>query len=313
MRVILKSRGKLKSETVPEMNATAPISVIIPHHNRSHLIERAISSIQRQPLQPLEILIVDDASTPEHFAALQQHSGGARIIRLETNGGAARARNAGIAAAKGDFIAFLDDDDEWFPERLELQWTIIHDDPTLQAVAGAMTIRYQDGSEELLLSHSPRIMTLQTALEGTPAMLQTLLIRTATMRQLGGFDSDFFILDDREFWIRFTEAGLRAYYLQQPLARLERSDTERLTRNWKKYTAEEIKVVDKHANLYEKTRGQGAVRREKSKILRRAGIRKGGITGRLAYAGGCLIGGEWGALTRLLTTARMAEVPYARG
>ena len=83
----------------------------------------------------------------EHFAALQQHSGVARIIRLETNGGRPAARNAGIAAAKGEFIAFLDDDDEWFPERLELQWTITRDDPSLQAVAGAMTIRYQDGSE----------------------------------------------------------------------------------------------------------------------------------------------------------------------
>jgi len=133
------------------------------------------------------------------------------------------------------------------------------------------------------------------------------------MRQLGGFDSDFLILDDREFWIRFTAAGLRAFYVTRPLARLERSDMERLTRNWKKYTAEEIKVVVKHADLYEKTRGKGAVRRERSKILRRAGIRKGRIAGRLAYALGCLLGGEWASLTRLLTTAKMAEVPYARG
>lgn len=236
------------------MNATAPISVIIPHHNRSHLIDRAIASIRCQPLQPLEILIVDDASTPEHVAALQQHSGIARIIRLEKNGGAARARNAGIAAAKGEFIAFLDDDDEWFPERLELQWNITRGDPSLQAVAGAMTIRYQDGSEELLLSHSPRIMTIQTALEGTPAMLQTLLIRTEAIRALGGFDPAFTIMEDWEFWIRFTVAGLRACYLQQPLARLERSDMQRLTRNWQRYVAMELKVVDKHAALFESVR-----------------------------------------------------------
>ncbi len=313
MRATLPSGGKLKSETVPEMNATAPISVIIPHHNRSHLIERAISSIRSQSLQPLEILIVDDASTPEHVAALQQHSGIARIIKLDKNGGAARARNAGIAAAQGEFVAFLDDDDEWFPERLELQWNLISADPSLQAVAGAMTIRYQDGSEELLLSHSPRIMTIQAALEGTPAMLQTLLIRTGAMRALGGFDPAFTVMEDWEFWIRFTVAGLRAYYLQQPLARLERSDMQRLTRNWRRYVAMELKVVEKHAALYESVRGKGAARLERSKILRRAGIRKGSVVGRLAYASGCLIGAEWGSLTRLLTTARMTEVPYARG
>jgi glycosyltransferase involved in cell wall biosynthesis len=295
------------------MHATAPISVIVPHHNRSHLIGRALDSIQRQTLQPLEILLVDDCSLPEHIQALEQYRGIADIVLLDKNGGAARARNEGIGRAKGEFLAFLDDDDQWFPERLEAQWNIIRDDPSLNAVAAAMTIHYQDGTEELLLSHAPPIMTVQTALEGTPALLQTLLIRTTTMRGLGGFDSDFSILDDREFWIRFTAAGFRAHYLTRPLAILERSDTERLTRNWTKYTAEEIKVVDKHADLYEKTRGKGAVRRERSKILRRAGIRKGGIVGRLAYLAGCLLAGEWSSLSRLLTTAKMAEVPYARG
>ncbi len=88
---------------------------------------------------------------------------------------------------------------------------------------------------------------------------------------------------------------------------------QRLTRNWQRYVAMELKVVDKHAALFESVRGKGAARLERSKILRRAGIRKGSITGRLAYAGGCLIGREWGSLTHLLTTARMTEVPYARG
>jgi len=295
------------------MNATVPISVIIPHHNRSHLIGRAIESICRQTVQPLEILIIDDCSKPQHAAALQRFSGAARIVLQEKNGGAARARNAGIDLAKGEFVAFLDDDDEWFPERLELHWNIIRNDPGLQAVAGAMTIHYQDGSEELLLSHSPQIITVQAALEGTPALFSTLLIRTDTMRQLGGFDGDFLILDDREFWIRFTAAGFKAFYLSRPVARLERGDMERLTRDWRRYTAEEIRVVDKHLDLYEKTRGKSAARLERSKILRRAGFRKGGIAGRLIYLGGCLLGTEWGSLTRLLTTAKMAEVPHTRG
>jgi glycosyltransferase involved in cell wall biosynthesis len=292
---------------------TAPISVVIPHHNRSHLIEQALASIRRQTLQPSEILIVDDGSQPEHANALQQYSDRARIVLLEKNGGAARARNAGVKEAHGEFVAFLDDDDEWFPERLELQWNILRADPSLQAVASAMTIRYQDGSEEPLVSHSPQIVTLQAALEGTPAMLQTLLIGTETIRRLAGFDPSFLVMEDWEFWIRFTAAGWRAHYLPQPLARLERSDRERLTRNWRRYVAMELKVVSKHRELYERVRGKGAARRERSKILRRAGIRRGRIAGRLAYLAGCLLAGEWGSLTHLLTTAKMIEVPYARG
>jgi glycosyltransferase involved in cell wall biosynthesis len=294
------------------MKATAPISVIIPHHNRSQLIGRAIDSIQRQTLQCLEILIVDDCSKPVHYAALQRYSGAAQIIRLEKNCGAPGARTIGISRAKGEFIAFLDDDDLWVPEKLELQWNTIRNNPDLHAVAGGMTIHYQDDSEEFLLSHSPEIMTVQTALEGTPALLQTLLIRTECIRQLGGFDSNFRIMDDREFWIRLTAAGLKAFYMPMPLACLDRSDMERLTRHWTRYTLEELKVVDKHRDLYEKTRGKGAARREWSKILRRAGIRKGGLSGRLPYALGCLLGGEWGYLARVLATAKMFDIPYAR-
>jgi glycosyltransferase involved in cell wall biosynthesis len=295
------------------MNASASISVIIPHHNRSHLIGRAIDSIRRQTLQPSEILIIDDGSKPEHAAALQQYSSVARIVLLDKNCGAPHARNEGISRAKGEFTAFLDDDDEWVPEKLELQWDILRSDSNLDAVAAPMTIHYQDESEELLRSHSPEIMTLQTALEGTPAMLQTVLVRTEAIRKLAGFDPKFLIMEDWEFWIRFTAAGLRAYYMPQPLARLERSEMERLTRNWRRYTAMEIEVVNKHRELYEKIFGKGAARRQRSKILRRAGIRKGRITGRLAYAAGCLLAGEWGFLTKLLTTAKMIEVPYARG
>ena len=223
-----------------------------------------------------------------------------------------QARNEGIKRAAGQFIAFLDDDDEWVPEKLALQWDLLQNDPSLDAAAASMTVHCPNRPDEPLRSHSPEIMTVQTALEGTPAMLQTVLIRTEALRKLGGFDPAFPIMEDWEFWIRFTEAGMRAHYMQQPLARLERSNIERLTRNWKRYTTMEMKVVDKHQDLYEKIRGKGAARRERSKILRRAGIRKGRITGRLAYAAGCLLGREWGSLKALLTRGKMAGVPYAR-
>lgn len=138
------------------MDPAASISVIVPHHNRSHLIFDAIDSIRRQTLQPLEILIVDDGSTPEHRAALDRLTDIARIIHLEKNVGASQARNEGIDRARGEYIAFLDDDDCWMLEKLELQLKILRDDPSLDAVAGAMIIYNEDGSEGLLLSHSRR-------------------------------------------------------------------------------------------------------------------------------------------------------------
>jgi glycosyltransferase involved in cell wall biosynthesis len=293
---------------VPE----AGISVVVPHYNRPHLIGKALESIRRQTLPPLEIIVVDDASAPEHRAALQQHSTGARILQLETNVGAAQARNLGIQAASGAFIAFLDDDDEWVPEKLEIQWKAIRSDPALDAVASAMTEHYEDGTEALLRSHSPSIMTLRTALEGTPALLQTLLIRTNVIRRLGGLDPRFRIMEDQEFWVRFIDAGFRALYLPTPLARLNRRSMARLTRDLKKYCAAQLQVVEKHHALYERIYGHGGAQRQRSKIIRRSGVCRGGVEGRLAYLHGCLLGNAWGHLFRLLTTGEMIYPPYAR-
>src|SRR5579871_3325601 len=99
-----------------------PVSVIIAHYNRSDRIGAALASINQQTCRPLEVIVVDDASRDEHRSNLKEFASAARILYLDRNGGPAQARNAGIEAAHGEFLAFLDDDDEWFPTKLETQW-----------------------------------------------------------------------------------------------------------------------------------------------------------------------------------------------
>jgi glycosyltransferase involved in cell wall biosynthesis len=292
--------------------ATAPISVIIPHYNRSHLIGSAIESVCRQTLPPMEIIIVDDASDPVHRKALEEFRSVARIVYLDANIGPGRARNAGVKAAAGEFLAFLDDDDEWFPDKLQRQWEVIGNDQDLQAVAAPMTIRYPSGPDGVLRSHAREIISLRAALQGTPAMLQTLLIRAEALRQIGGFDSSFRVLSDREFWVRFTAAGCRARYMHEPVARLDRRHIRRFTSDHKRYLFLELNLIEKHADLYERTLGKGAVRRERSKVLRRHGSMFGGVDGRLRYLRGCLMAAEWKPLLHLFTTGQMMEVPYVR-
>jgi GT2 family glycosyltransferase len=144
-------------------------------------------------------------------------------------------------------------------------------------------------------------------------MLQTVLMRANVMRQLGGFDSTFRVLPDREFWIRFTAAGFKARYMPEPVAWLDRGGGNRFTRNQKRYLALELAIVDKHAALYESALGKRAGRIARSKILRRSGGISGGVRGRLRYLRGCLMAAEWSALLRLCTTGRMSEVPYTSG
>lgn len=102
------------------------VSVIIPFFNRSHTIERCLISVQKQTLSDFECLIIDDGSDANEASVLQSITSGLsdqrfRIITLTANRGGGAARNAGIEQAQGEYIAFLDSDDEWLPSKLEKQ------------------------------------------------------------------------------------------------------------------------------------------------------------------------------------------------
>ncbi len=100
------------------------VSVIIPTHNRSHLISRSIQSVLNQTYQDFEIIIVDDGSTDnteEIIKEFQEQNKRIRYIRHKENKGGAAARNTGIRAAQGEYVAFQDSDDEWLPEKLDKQ------------------------------------------------------------------------------------------------------------------------------------------------------------------------------------------------
>lgn len=100
--------------------ATAKISVVIPCYNRAGLIARAVASAVAQSHVPHEVIVVDDGSTDGSADVAASLPGPVRVLR-QANSGASAARNAGIASATGDWVAFLDSDDEWHPDKLRLQ------------------------------------------------------------------------------------------------------------------------------------------------------------------------------------------------
>ena len=104
------------------------VSVIIPTYNRAHLIGRAIQSVLAQTYQDFEVIVVDDGSTDNtEEVVLNFGSEKMRYIRHGTNRGVAAARNTGIRNARGEYIAFQDSDDEWYPNRLESISEIMED------------------------------------------------------------------------------------------------------------------------------------------------------------------------------------------
>ena len=96
------------------------ISVIVPTYNRAQQLPRALDSILCQSCSPKEIIVVDDGSTDETSALMTSEYPEIVFIQQQ-NTGVSSARNVGIKRASGDWIAFLDSDDEWLPEKLEIQ------------------------------------------------------------------------------------------------------------------------------------------------------------------------------------------------
>ena len=114
------------------MNGKTPkVSVIIPTYNRAHLVGRAIRSVLNQTYQDFEIIVVDDGSTDNTEEVVKSFNDPRiRYIRHEKNRGGSAACNTGIRAARGEYIAFQDSDDEWLPEKLEKQMQVFENTPT---------------------------------------------------------------------------------------------------------------------------------------------------------------------------------------
>jgi glycosyltransferase involved in cell wall biosynthesis len=122
-------------------------SVIIPFHDRLDWTRQAIASVIGQTYQDFEIIVVDDGSAEDHRASIEKLDTRIRYIRQEQRGAGA-ARNAGIKIAAGEFIAFLDSDDLFLPEKLEIQIGILHDHPNLLLIHSSY-IRVDETGNEL--------------------------------------------------------------------------------------------------------------------------------------------------------------------
>lgn len=157
------------------------VSVIIPTYNRAHVVHRSIESALSQTCKDLEVLIVDDGSTDETFDAVKPffRFPQVRYLRHETNKGHQAARNTGIKNARGDYVAFLDSDDTWIPQKTELQLDAIRKKGADYVVlswfveqrGGSETRRFEREYEgcvyqEMLASDGPSCVSMLVAREG---------------------------------------------------------------------------------------------------------------------------------------------------
>jgi glycosyltransferase involved in cell wall biosynthesis len=196
------------------------VSVVIPVHNAASFIEEAVESVLCQSVRPHQIIVVDDGST-DGTADILRTFGGRIQVTSHRYGSAAASRNAGVARADGAWVAFLDADDVWLPEKLERQLALTADD----RVGLVYTDRFNIGSRGNLPGIQSDIQPpysgdvfLDVLVHGNRITLSSVIVRTALFRALGGFSETLRNAEDWDLWIRLSESHHVAVCLE-PLVR----------------------------------------------------------------------------------------------
>jgi glycosyltransferase involved in cell wall biosynthesis len=276
--------------------AVNSVSVVVPHYNRPDLVREALLSIREQTLKPAEVLLVDDNSSLENRDRLRDLSSLATILSTPKIIGTSGARNFGAQQAKGEWLAFLDDDDAWLPDKQERQIRYLEAHPNVEALGGGMTMVTPDGRREYWGDTYTHRLTLASALCYTASMAQALMIRRDVFFELGGFDSRMRYLEDYEFGIRLLASAHETHFLGEPLFVYHRGGRQQLSLQWVKMFSAETKILNMHASLARREFGPLGALRLKARCYRKYGLRKGRLMGRLIWAWGCALEAIFGRL-----------------
>lgn len=201
----------------------ALVTVVIPAYEEERFVGEAIESVLAQTYPAVETIVVDDGSG-DRSAEVAAGYEGVTVMRQDNRGPAA-ARNAGVAAGRGELVTFLDADDRMVPERLEIQVGHLRANPGVGCVIGSQELELEDGAELPYWAHGTEkpLLTAESTLEptDTPNVYATsMLMSRRTFEDSGGFDESIAIgAEDADLVLRLIEAGVEVARLEDVIVR----------------------------------------------------------------------------------------------
>ncbi len=192
------------------------ISVIIPTFNRINALQQALDSVMMQTYQPMEVIVVDDGSTDNTKSKLHNNYPNIKY-HYQKNQGVSSARNTGLKIASGDWIALLDSDDQWLPEKLEKQQQALCDQTGLKICH----------TEEIWIRNGVRVNPMKKHVKKGGNIFQhclplcaispsSVIIHRSVFEDVGNFDETYPACEDYEMWLRIT-AKYPVLFIQEPL------------------------------------------------------------------------------------------------
>uniref|UniRef100_B8HPX1 Glycosyl transferase family 2 n=1 Tax=Cyanothece sp. (strain PCC 7425 / ATCC 29141) TaxID=395961 RepID=B8HPX1_CYAP4 len=186
------------------------VSVIIPLYNYENYIKIALNSVFEQSYRPIEVIVVDDGSTDNSAAIVRTY----QDVRYyyQTNQSAAVARNNGIAVANGEFIAYLDADDLWHPEKLSIQvsYMVAHLEVDITTTS---VLSFLEPETQIPAWFNPDRELGET----NGIVLSAMVVRKNVFDQVGGFSTAYVASEDTEWLCRAKDAGISIVTIPKPL------------------------------------------------------------------------------------------------
>ncbi len=209
----------------------AEVSVIIPNYNRCELIQRAIESVRNQTVTPRQIIVVDDGSDDASAAVIRRMFPDICVLQ-QPHKGVSAARNYGINHAACDWLAFLDSDDEWLPEKLERQMHALADAPNYR-VCHSNEIWIRDGRRVNQMKKHAKFggNIFEKCLPLCAISPSAVVIHKEIFSVIGVFDESLPACEDYDLWLRLT-VRYPVLYLSQPLIRKYGGHHDQLSRQF---------------------------------------------------------------------------------
>jgi len=234
---------------------TPKVSIIIPTYNREKFLTRALNSILIQTFKNFELIVIDDASTDNTEKVLknfQKKDKRIKYFRNSQNKGPSESRNIGIRMAKGKYIAFLDSDDEWLPQKLEKQLKFI-ENKNAKVVTCWAYVNDKIRKKKYLCkvpyykNPIPKILKENYILSSPSSVI----LERKVIDKVGFFDSLIRYAEDWDYWIRIIKAGYNFFVVKEPLLKyhLWEGGTPG-TLNFSKKAKDLNRILEKHKELF---------------------------------------------------------------
>jgi glycosyltransferase involved in cell wall biosynthesis len=249
-------RGEGSGRGQADASPAAPtVSVVIPAYNAAWCVGKAIDSVLAQDFRDFELIVVDDGSTDDTAAVLAGYGEAIRVVH-KPNGGLSSARNAGITAARGEFVAFLDADDWWLPSKLSRQVALMRARPELGFSSTCARVEDPQGRLVNLWACARWQGSFLVHLFGSAADVagsgSAVIARRELFASVGGFDETLRSLEDIDMWMRLAAVSEYAC-IDEPLAViLKRPDS--MSRNLEVMRTAALQVMKKNRPLLPKAK-----------------------------------------------------------